>query len=571
MSVSEPGKIITPWAESGLKNTIPPAANPATGRAGFDQGFSAINMTAKEAGGIPPFGQDFNGIFYEVTNILRYMQAGGQPTFDASLATAIGGYPKGAMVLGSDGVTLWQSRVDSNFTNPNTDSSGWGAFDIDLKAHLADPSGSSIVGFVQQGAGAVLRTSEAKLRELVSVKDYGAKGDGITDDISAIETACAAIQALFAADGIRRTLWFPSGTYRTSRTIFVHNNMAIEFATRSVLQNITGTKNFASVELQGGAKSSIFSVIDGYECGIRVVGNTHDVHFQTISNCTDGLVIRADNDNAVKSSLDNVVRGVQIGRCTNGIVFEQNGNWLIQQGNEVRVNFVSETKDTLVFRNFGGFVHTQNSNWDSNFVELMASDPTVSMTDSSMVRNLTSFGVPNLTYSIKSWCGGWTPDAGNMCLIRGSFSTCTFLFSLAARPGINEVVDAAGVGSFGSCILTNPRYENLGAGASFIGVPPGTEFNDGVAIYRGKFRVKFSVPALTQGQTFGSSFKHVLCQRSSTGRIKMVQYSDSARGKLLPEVRDAGTEIQGMVRMWFTNINPTTTAALDVEVIFEAW
>ncbi|QDB73912.1 tail fiber protein [Aeromonas phage 2_D05] len=53
MSVTEPGKIITPWAQSGLKNPIPPAANPATGRAGFDQGFSAINMTAKEAGGIP--------------------------------------------------------------------------------------------------------------------------------------------------------------------------------------------------------------------------------------------------------------------------------------------------------------------------------------------------------------------------------------------------------------------------------------------------------------------------------------------------------------------------------------
>lgn len=125
MSVSEPGKIITPWAESGLKNTIPPAANPATGRAGFDQGFSAINMTAKEAGGIPPFGQDFNGIFYEVTNILRYMQAGGQPTFDAALATAIGGYPKGAMVLGSDGVTLWQSRVDSNSDDPNSGSNKW--------------------------------------------------------------------------------------------------------------------------------------------------------------------------------------------------------------------------------------------------------------------------------------------------------------------------------------------------------------------------------------------------------------------------------------------------------------
>lgn len=146
MSVSEPGKIITPWAESGLKNTIPPAANPATGRAGFDQGFSAINMTAKEAGGIPPFGQDFNGIFYEVTNILRYMQAGGQPTFDAALATAIGGYPKGAMVLGSDGVTLWQSKVDSNFTDPNADPSNWGAFDIGLKEDLAEPGGAGLIG-----------------------------------------------------------------------------------------------------------------------------------------------------------------------------------------------------------------------------------------------------------------------------------------------------------------------------------------------------------------------------------------------------------------------------------------
>lgn len=174
MSVSEPGKIITPWAESGLKNTIPPAANPATGRAGFDQGFSAINMTAKEAGGIPPFGQDFNGIFYEVTNILRYMQAGGQPTFDAALATAIGGYPKGAMVLGSDGLTLWQSKVDSNSTDPNVDPANWGTFDIGLKADLAAPNGSSIVGFQQAGAGSTPRTSQDKMREVVSVGDFGA-------------------------------------------------------------------------------------------------------------------------------------------------------------------------------------------------------------------------------------------------------------------------------------------------------------------------------------------------------------------------------------------------------------
>lgn len=163
MSVSEPGKIITPWAESGLKNPIPPAANPATGSAGFDQGFSAINMTAKEAGGIPPFGQDFNGIFYEVTNILRYMQAGGQPTFDAALATAIGGYPKGAMVLGSDGLTLWQSKADSNSANPNADPSDWGRIDVGLRGDLLSTSGSSQVktstGSTVESELAVARTN----------------------------------------------------------------------------------------------------------------------------------------------------------------------------------------------------------------------------------------------------------------------------------------------------------------------------------------------------------------------------------------------------------------------------
>ena len=153
MSVSEPGKIITPWAESGLKNPIPPAANPATGRAGFDQGFSAINMTAKEAGGIPPFGQDFNGIFFQITEILRYMQAGGQPTFDASLATAIGGYPKGAMVLGSDGVTLWRSKVDSNSADPNVNPSTWGAVDVGLRGEITSPSGAFGVGYGNSTVG----------------------------------------------------------------------------------------------------------------------------------------------------------------------------------------------------------------------------------------------------------------------------------------------------------------------------------------------------------------------------------------------------------------------------------
>ena len=46
-------------------------------------------------------------------------------------------------------------------------------------------------GFTQSGTGAVKRTVENKLKDTVSVKDFGAVGDGVTDDT-------AAFNAMFA-------------------------------------------------------------------------------------------------------------------------------------------------------------------------------------------------------------------------------------------------------------------------------------------------------------------------------------------------------------------------------------
>lgn len=54
---------------------------------------------------------------------------------------------------------------------------------------LSGASGASLVGFQQSGTAAVARTAMDKMREVVSVEDFGAAGDGATDDMGAFQRA----------------------------------------------------------------------------------------------------------------------------------------------------------------------------------------------------------------------------------------------------------------------------------------------------------------------------------------------------------------------------------------------
>jgi hypothetical protein len=65
------------------------------------------------------------------------------------------------------------------------------------------PTAASFQGFLQPGTGAVTRTWQNKAADFVSVKDFGAVGDGTTDDTAAIQ----------AALNTKKNVYLPAGRY----------------------------------------------------------------------------------------------------------------------------------------------------------------------------------------------------------------------------------------------------------------------------------------------------------------------------------------------------------------------
>jgi len=116
---------------------------------------------------------------------------------------------------------------------------------------------SSHITYTQGGTGATSRTVTSKLQESVSVKDFGAVGDGVTDDTTAIQNAFTAVST--AGGG---AIYFPLGTYLISAQITMGSNTSIVCSESAVITTATANLGTGNGGNYGGifyanAKSNI--------------------------------------------------------------------------------------------------------------------------------------------------------------------------------------------------------------------------------------------------------------------------------------------------------------------------
>lgn len=129
--------------------------------------------------------------------------------------------------------------------------------------------------------GGVQTNVEAKLAQTVSVKDFGAVGDGVTDDTAAIQAAIDYASSVITdesgdVDQVTAAVKFPAGKYRTTSAIQIKNCVQLH-----------GDGSGATWVLVDHAGNGFYTASGSYYANIQVYG----MHLESGGSAQDGFVV----------------------------------------------------------------------------------------------------------------------------------------------------------------------------------------------------------------------------------------------------------------------------------------
>ncbi len=172
------------------------------------------------------------------------------------------------------------TRVSNTFSAPV---SGTTISPTDAEAYHDDVETAlnSYPAFTQTGTGAVARSGESKLKDIVSAKDFGVTGDGTTDDLAALILFRDAVIASSS-----KAMILPAGTYAISAKLELGYAGLKVVALGKVTFKHTGTGVAISFDAGAApATTTIFDIEFGWGNDIYVTGNASTTDLVFVRSC----------------------------------------------------------------------------------------------------------------------------------------------------------------------------------------------------------------------------------------------------------------------------------------------
>ncbi|MFI3383315.1 phage tailspike protein [Escherichia albertii] len=196
--------------------------------------------------------------------------------------------------------------------------------------------GDNLVAVKQPFPLVMQRTQHDFNADYINVKDWGAKGDGVTDDTNAIDAACAALTGTSLVTNFRR-LYLPHGTY-------IYNGAGITLPSGTT---ICGEDLFTIIDASNNANSGYLVTLVGFGARLetlRLKGNASNANLKGISSAYN-----SDNGGVVDAILEDFHYGIDIDKCWysvyQNIRFRRSGSSVVLTGSHIRIGYNQPTEE----------------------------------------------------------------------------------------------------------------------------------------------------------------------------------------------------------------------------------